>query len=636
MTSGFKHFLIIVLLISSVLFAYWNIDKCGYIHFDDLDYVTLNYHIFSGFTATSIKWAFCSFYAANWHPLTWLSHMLDYQLYGLKPAGPHLTNLLFHALNTVLLFLALRSMTGTVWRSALVAALFGLHPLHVESVAWVSERKDVLCACFMFITLLCYSSYVHRNRHRGFYFATLFFFILGLLSKPMIVTLPFVFLLCDFWPFRRLTIEINPNLKLMDRYGFYKIIPLFIEKIPFFILSIGSCIVTAMAQKAYAAMYLTGELPFLFRLNNSLISYMEYCIKMVWPIHLSFFYPLVLEMPLYHLKILFASILLLSISVVAALRIKKQPYLLVGWLWFLGMLVPVIGIIQVGSQAMADRYTYLPLIGLFIFVVWLLYDLARRARWLKITAISASVVVLAFLIFLTRIQASYWKNDLTISEHALSVTQYNFLAYTMKGIFLYTTGDYDNALRCYDKSLSINPNQMVPRLNIGCIFLTKGKTKEAIEIFKALSASDSNNALAYLNCGKAFVILDQKDSAIGCFSHALAIEPNLSSALFNLGKLYLGMGEYQKSMPYLQQARRTDPNDPEIYFELGNCSMKSNSREEAIKWYEKSISLDPSFVVAHRQLALALEACGNHGLAQKQASIADSIVAILHKKAPQR
>jgi protein O-mannosyl-transferase len=525
------------------------------------------------------------------------------------------------------LFWALRSMTGTLWRSALVAALFGLHPLHVESVAWISERKDVLCAFFMFIALLCYSSYVHRQRHKGFYFATLFFFVLGLMAKPMIVTLPFVFLLCDYWPLGRFKTEAASSTKPGDGQNLYLAIPLLVEKIPFFFLSIASCVVTALAQKAGGAMYASSEIPLLFRLSNSLISYMEYIIKMIWPLHLSFFYPLIRGLPNSHWKLLLASVLLLLISSVVATRIKKQPFLLVGWLWFLGTLVPVIGIVQVGSQAMADRYTYIPLIGLFIIIAWILHDLAVHAPWLRIAAVSSCVAVIVLLIYQTRIQAGYWKNDFTLSDHALSVTKYNFLAYTMKGISYYNSGNLDSALTCYNQSLLYCSTQMPPRLNIGCILLAQGKTRESIGIFKELMKIDSTYAPAYLNCGKAFATLGNRDSAKICFSRTLALDPTSSPALLNLGKLYQLTGDCERSVHCLVQASLLDPNDPGIFFELGNTVMKCNKREEAVGWYEKSISMEPSFAAAHRQLAMALDSCGRHDAALRQVVIADSITA---------
>jgi protein O-mannosyl-transferase len=631
--------LVCFLLVISTSFAYWNVDQCGFIDFDDSDYVYRNYHIFSGFTSASLHWAFTSFQAANWHPLTWLSLMLDYQFYGLKPAGYHLTNVVFHVLNTLLLLFALRAMTGTVWRSALVAALFGLHPLHVESVAWVSERKDVLCAFFMFITLLFYTSFA-RRKHWGHYFAALFFFAVGLLAKPMIVTLPFVLLLLDIWPLGRLKLAGNEKQPSNTVSRKNRTIFIFLEKMPFIILSIASCGVTILAQRAGSAIVEIKELPIVVRLANSVLSYVEYIEKMFWPKKLSFFYPLPINMPSTK-SIVIALALLLLISVVVVIRTKKQPYLLVGWLWFLGTLIPVIGLVQVGGQALADRYTYIPLIGLFICIAWLLGEVTRRYGYLKIIAITGSFVVLFIAMFQTRTQAGYWKNDLTLSDHAIAISKSNFLAYSTKGHYLLSSGNNNEALTCFAKSLSLCPIQDVPKINIGCILFNQGKVKESFALFKEVLAKDSNDKLVLVDCGISYAKLGDTKSALAYFSRALTIDSCFYLALYNLGKLYGAEKDYQKSIRYLLQASRVNPNDPGMFLALGNSCFLSNKREDAIKWYEKSVSLNPYFIPARHQLAMALDSCGRHDLAKKQIVIADSLVALWeatvknsNKKAP--
>jgi len=619
-------YLVCFALVAFTAVAYWNIDKATFSDFDDPTYVYKNTHLAEGFSKAGITWAFTSFYASNWHPVTWLSYMLDYQLYGIKPAGYHLTNLILHLLNALLLFLLLRSMTGAFWRSALVAALFALHPMHVESVAWVSERKDVLSAFFMFTAFLCYSSFVHNRRNIGFYVATFLFFVLGLMAKPMIVTFPFVLLLCDFWPFRRFGLNADQeNIRTAQPHA-NRFIPVLLEKIPFFLLSLFSCVITLYAQRAGGAIVKANELSFFLRSENSIFSVLRYVQKMLWPSNLGFFYPVSMHpSPLW--KVSLALITIVLISIVAMVRMKKQPYLLVGWLWFLGTLAPVIGLVQVGSQALADRYGYIPLIGLFIIIAWFLHDISRHSRLSRITALSCSCAVLVILMLQTRVQAGFWKNDLVLSEHALSLDKNNFLAWSMKGHFLYASGDYDNALRCYAQSLSLCPTQVPPRMNIGCMLLSQGRTRESIAVFKELFAIDSMYSPAYLNCGKAYALLRNNDSAILCFSRALAIEPLSSPALYDLGRLYEAKEDFQKSMGYFLRACRVNPNDPGVFFELGNCCLKSKRPEEAAQWYEKSISLDHSFVFAHRQLAIALDSCGRHDSAKTQISIADSLAA---------
>jgi protein O-mannosyl-transferase len=555
------------LLAACTAFAYWDVDKCSFSRYDDPTYVYKNRHVAAGFTKANIAWAFTSFDASNWHPVTWLSHMLDYQIYGLRPAGHHLTSLLFHILNTLLLFFALRSLTGTFWRSAFVAALFALHPLHVESVAWVSERKDVLCAFFMFISLLCYSSYVQRRRHWDFYCFALFFFVLGLMAKPMIVTLPFVLLLCDFWPLGRFGTTADPAIAQNAGQRAHRFLPVLAEKIPFFFLSLTSCIITVLSQRAGNAIVKATELSLPLRFENSALSYVKYVQKMFWPGGLSFFYP-VSVYPHFVWKVCLALALILLISLCAVVRRKKQPYLLVGWLWFLGTLVPVIGLVQVGSQALADRYTYIPLVGLFIIVAWLVCDLAGGSTWPRVLAVSGSCVALVLLALQTRVQAGYWQNDLALSEHALAVNRNNFLAYSMKGNFLLARGDYDSALACFAQSIALCPSQIPPRMNTGSILLGRGKAREAIGVFTQLLALDSAYAPAYLDCGKAYAILGKRDSAIACFCRAIAIDPGYSPALYNLGAVFEAMGNYRESMGYLVRACRADTADAEAFLEL--------------------------------------------------------------------
>lgn len=616
------------LLILCTASAFWNIDTCGFTDFDDYEYVCKNYHLFSGFTSTSLAWAFTTFHAANWHPLTWLSFILDFQLYGLKPAGYHLTNLVLHILNTLLLFFGVRLLTGAFWRSALVAALFGLHPLHVESVAWISERKDVLCTFFMLIALIFYTSFA-RRKNKGPYFASLFLYCLGLLSKPMIVTFPFVLLLCDFWPLKRLFSSENQTLAQKTQTLKNLNIIVLLEKIPFFVLSFASCIMTVLAQ--HAAIIKTDELALSVRFANALLSYTGYIEKMFWPKNLSFFYPIPTNMPP-AMSIAIAAAVLSLISFLVLFRFHKQPYLLFGWLWYLGTLVPVIGIVQVGSQAMADRYTYTPLIGLFVIIAWLLFDCTKKRLFLKVAAIAGSLAMIVLLLFQSRIQAGYWKNDLTLADHAIANSGHNFLAYSTKGHFLLNAHEYDQALRCLATSLAICSTQIAPKINIGCILFNQGKTRESIDVFKQVLAQDSNYVVALVDCGISCAKLGDTRAALDYFTRAAALDSCFVSALFNLGKLYGEMGDYQKSIRYLLRASAINPYDAETFRCLGNSCLKNNRKQEAVRWFEKSISLDPDFIFAHRQLAAALDSCGRHFQGQKHAAIADSLSALWNVK----
>jgi tetratricopeptide (TPR) repeat protein len=613
--------LILLVLIASTFFSYWDVDKCDFISLDDHQYVLKNYHVMSGFNLKNVSWAFTSFDAANWHPLTWLSHMLDCSLYGDKPAGHHLTNLVLHIVNVLLLFFALKKMTGAVWRSALVAALFALHPLHVESVAWVSERKDVLSTFFLFLTLLNYAFFVSKKKRRFFYGA-LVSYACGLLAKPMIVTLPFLLLLLDFWPLKRL--EAHLNSVSIIRFQWKNLLLLCIEKTPFFLLAIASSIITVFAQHAGNAIVKADEYSLLHRIANAVNSYATYIEKMFWPAHLSFFYPLPQKLPsLAGLGL--ACILLLLITGISLFVAKKRPYVLTGWFWFLGSLVPVIGIVQVGSQAMADRYTYVPLIGLFITSSWLFYDYTHKIRVLKIAAISISLLVLTLFSLQTRRQTGYWINDLALANHGLAVTKDNFLAYSIKGNALFDKNNYDEALFCFQKSLSYRPTQPSPRLNIGLILLRQKKPLQAIEVFNALLEEDSNNTLANLNCGNAYGIIGDTKSAITCFQRAISVDPNFTAALYNLGITYASIKEYPLCVQYLTEAVRTHPNDAESYYSLGKCCLLNNNFDDAIRWFNKSIDLVPNYPDSHRQLSEAYKKCGNPDFANKHYVIADSL-----------
>jgi protein O-mannosyl-transferase len=560
-------YLAVFLLVAMTLGAYWNIDKCAFISFDDQIYVYENYNIRTGVTKDNFINAFTRFVSANWHPLTVLSHMLDCQFYGLKPAGHHLSNLLFHIFNTLLLFFLLKSITGAFWRSFLVAALFSLHPLHVESVAWVSERKDVLSTFFMLLTFLAYVKFV-THKKPVWYGVSLLFFACGLMAKSMLVTLPFLLLLLDFWPLGRFVLpgtssRIGTTPKSMWL--------LLVEKIPFFLLSFGASVMAVISQKDGGAMVTITSLPVFARVFNASISYVEYLVHMVWPFDLSFFYPLPI---LYPLRVFYAALMLLSITGFVVLFIKKKPYLFVGWFWYLGMLVPVIGIVQVGGQAMADRYTYMPLTGIFILLVWLFSDAAQKAREIKTAVIAGSMCVLAILFFQTRIQAGYWKNDQTLGNHGIALDPENYLAYNMKGNYLLKNNRYDEAGFCFSKALSLCSTMDTPLLNIGLIYLMQGRNKKALAVFNELLKIDSTNALANLNCGTVYGWQNNNKMALTHYFRALKKNPQLLPALFNVGLAYARMKEYSSAIPYFQKVLALQPDYPNAATAYRECVAK--------------------------------------------------------------
>ncbi|MDI6828453.1 MAG: glycosyltransferase family 39 protein, partial [Armatimonadota bacterium] len=441
----------------------------GFINFDDGEYVTENAHVRAGLTWEGLKWAFTTGHAANWHPLTWVSHMLDVEVYGLKPWGHHFTSLLLHIASALLLYGILRRLTGFQWRSALVAGLFALHPLHVESVAWVAERKDVLSAFFWMLTIWAYSYYVESPKIRT-YIPVLAFFMLGLISKPMVVTLPFVLLLLDFWPLCRTTFSRNSLCIIPPKKVGY----LVLEKIPLFILSAVSCAITYLVQQRGEAVRTLQTVPIADRISNAIFSYVAYIGKMFWPRNLAIFYPYPVEgLPIW--EVVWLGLVLICITFVAAYLAWSKPYLIMGWLWYLGTLVPVIGIIQVGSQAMADRYTYIPLIGIFIIIAWGLPDIIgftlkskRKGEAIHSFGILPFGAIVSLVVFAicTWIQVGYWRDSVSLFEHTLAATKDNVVAHTSLADALREKGKLQLAAAHYSRALEIYPFDPIAVLNL--------------------------------------------------------------------------------------------------------------------------------------------------------------------------
>ncbi len=477
MTSGrLRDALVIASLVSAVLLIYGQTGGDDFISYDDPGYVTNNPSIRGGVTWESARWAFTSTYFYNWHPLTWLSYIVDYQLYGLSPRGYHLTNVLLHAANTLFLFLILRSMTGDVWPSVVVAALFGVHPLHVESVAWVSERKDVLSTLFWLLATGAYARYA-ATRSRMWYAAALGLFALGLTAKPMLVTLPFVLLLLDWWPLRRVELQFDGATRK-------RAAGLVVEKAPFLLLSAISIAITVYAQSAGGAVAALEHFPLSARVGNALVSYVAYLEKTVWPVGLSVRYPHPgVALPLW--KVLTAVFILLVVTAAAIRWWRSRPYVVVGWFWYLGTLVPVIGLVQVGDQAMADRYTYVPLIGVFVIVAWGARDLAARRWRVRVAApwlAAAAVIVLSIAAWS---QAGYWRDSVTLYEHAASVVDGDPLLHYTLANELRERGRLGEAARHYEDALRFDPNYVAAHTNLGPILAQQGRFDDAITHYVA-------------------------------------------------------------------------------------------------------------------------------------------------------
>ena len=555
--------LICLVLALGTTALYWPIISHPFIIFDDEEYVTANAHVTSGLSWENFRWAFEGAHAANWHPLTWLSHQLDCTLFGLNAGGHHLVNLLFHVANTLLLFVFLRGATGAVWRSALVAALFAWHPLHVESVAWASERKDVLSTFFWLLTLMAYVRYA-RNRNWFVYSAALIFFALGLMSKPMVVTLPFVLLLLDFWPLRRIsnwefqisnpeTSEGAPAPSLQS-----STYSLLLEKIPFFLLAIGGCAATLLAQSGGGAI---SQTPLTERFANAALAYARYVAKTFWPTDLAIVYPHPRHWSL--VLALGATALLAVWTMLCVRNWRRSPFLAFGWFWFLGTLVPTIGLIQVGAQSMADRYTYIPSIGFFIALVWGAAEFcATKPRGNVIYLICAGSALIGCLLTAS-IQISFWRDSTGLFLHALEVTQDNYVAANTLGKAFEKTGDPKDKVRArvlYREAVRLEPRYPHGQFNLAMSLLEFGETAEALQHLKAAADLEPRDPDIQFDLGIYFTQHASWTNAAICFSNSIAIRPDFAPAQCNFAATLANLGRFAEAAPHYREALRLKPD----------------------------------------------------------------------------
>ena len=507
--------LVCVFLAVATLAVYWQVGSYEFVNYDDNYYISDNSHVQQGLTGDSIIWAFTATHIANWHPLTWLSHMLDCQLYGMNPTGHHLTNVFFHLVNTLLLFLVLKWMTGALWRSGFVAALFALHPLHVESVAWVAERKDVLSTLFWMLTMWAYLGYTKRPGVKR-YLLILLFFALGLMAKPMLVTLPFVLLLLDYWPLGRIWLgqsgiehPVANQANIAAKKPRTQIFRLLLEKTPLFALAAVSSVVTFIVQKSGGAVKALETYPFNIRITNAMVSYFRYISKAIWPQKLAALYPHPGQsLPMWHAAL--AGLLLVVISTVVIRAGRRCPYLPVGWLWYVGTLVPVIGLVQVGEQAMADRYTYVSLIGLFIIIAWGVPELVKGWRQRRLAlGVSAGVLLLGLMVC-TWFQARHWKDTITLFTHAVNVTANNYVAHYSLGLALGKEGKLEESMEHSYKALRIKPDYADAHNNLGTALAKQGRMKEAAAHFSEALRINPDYQKARENLEKALFILRKR------------------------------------------------------------------------------------------------------------------------------
>jgi tetratricopeptide (TPR) repeat protein len=619
------------LLVLAALTAYLPVFYLDFLNYDDPLYVTSNEHVQKGLTFHELGWAFSHFHAANWHPLTWLSHILDCQLYSLRAAGHHFTNFLFHVMNSVVLFLWLRSMTRAGWRSAFVAALFALHPLHVESVAWVAERKDVLSALFGLLSLWVYAQYAKEPRvpslksgvgrrptsdrlagatdprHASgftfhvsrYYLISLTLFALGLMSKPMLVTWPFVMLLLDFWPLGRAG----------SRWS-----SLVVEKIPFFMLSAASSVVTVQAQRAGEAVVSLQALPLEARVANALVGYVRYLGKILWPTDLAVFYPAPAGPTAWGLAA--AALLVLAGGALLAFRQrKKRPYLLVGLAWYLGTLVPVIGLAQVGNQSIADRYTYLPAIGVFLILAWGGAELAALGRNAHRAVVAAASIALVACSLATGSQLLYWQNSETLFRHALAVTKNNFVAWNNVGFYLAEHRELRQAEACYRAAIAANPSFAEAWYNLGCTLADLNRNAEAIAAFEAALRLTPRLIKVHNNLATVLAADGRIEAARTQLREASRLDPHSAQPHSNLGVLLAGEGNWDEAVAEFKQALALEPGMTEAVCGLSGVLAKQGHHEEAVVELSGLLKRQPANVPARLQLGGILALQGKTDLA---------------------
>ncbi|HTY88068.1 MAG TPA: tetratricopeptide repeat protein [Candidatus Acidoferrum sp.] len=620
----------------------------GFVNYDDEGYVYGKTQVIHGLNLKGIEWAFTHSVMGNWHPLTVMSHMLDCQFYGVQAGGHHLTSLLLHAATAILLFLVLREMTGALWRSAFVAAVFAVHPLRVESVVWVSERKDVLSGLFFMLTLGAYVRYVRKSPSLSRYLMVMLPFALGLMCKPMLVTMPFVLLLLDYWPLNRMANLAEATVTdRRDQNHFPIPRRLNLEKLPLFGLAVAACVITLFAQTEAIQPFEQISIP--LRVGNALISYVTYLSQMFWPSGLAVLYPLSAGGVGVSKEVL-SSVVLAGIST-GVFFLRHRAYLLTGWLWYLVMLVPVIGIVQVGGQARADRYTYLPQIGLYLLLTWAAADLCAGWRYRRVILASGSAVIVTALILCARVQTSYWRNSESLWTHTLLCTSDNWLGQNNLGNALLKKRNLDEAIAHFQKALQLVPDNAEVYYNLGDALLKKGSVDEAIANFQRALKIKPDYVEAHNNLGNALfkkgsvdeaivhfqralqikpdyaevrnnldvalakahddyattlVQMGRDDEAIIEFREALELFPDFADARHDLAVTLLHKGQVNEAIAQFREIQEKHPDDAMASFDLGNAWFQKGDMDEAAVFYQRALQINPDDVSVRNNLGMAL------------------------------
>ncbi|MBD3345939.1 MAG: tetratricopeptide repeat protein [Chitinivibrionales bacterium] len=618
-----KHIssLVPLLLIIAVGITYWPLHKNGFLQrYDDYDYIVENEHVNTGLTFPNIQWAFFSSHAANWHPMTWISHMLDCHIYGLNPNGHHFTNLLIHIANSILLYFLLLYGSRCPWRSLFVALLFALHPINVQSVAWAAERKELLSTFFGFLSLRAYFAY-GRHPNINKYLFSLLCFLLALMSKAMLVTLPFLLFLLDYWPLKRIPFHGPGKLHLQTASGLKRSALIIIaEKAPYFVASIAVSIITIVTQKQAGAMAPLESIPLLVRLANAITSYCAYISKLIWPTNLSVIYP---HPGMPNPLIIFLSFIVLSILIFLAIKfITKAPWMFIGLFWYLGTLLPVIGFVQVGEQPMADRYAYFPFIGLYILLSWSMGYIVQRTKFIILIP---ATIVLVFLAGITQKQITYWRDSISLFQHAVNATEQNYLAHYNLAYAFADNGQFEKAIHHYKHSITIQPSANSYN-NLGVVYLKLNEPQKALlQFFKVLEL-DPEYEEAYYNLGMCYARIGKVKRAIRAYQKALESNPEYWEALNNIGLLYLRNGSYKEAVCYFTKSLHVNKKNISTYLKRGKAYHKMGKIDSALSDYLTVLGAYPQDAYLLFEIGLLYELGGAYHMAVEKYSRAAQIM----------
>jgi len=591
-----RDILVCLFLVMATLAVYWQVHSYDFVELDDNLYFYENRHVQTGFTIEGIIWSFTNTDSGMWIPLVWVSYMAGSQLYGVSPGWHHLTNVFLHLSNILLLFLLLKKLTGSFWKSAFVAALFALHPLHVESVVWITERKDVLSTFFFLLAIWMYSLYIERPRTTN-YLLTILCFVFGLMAKPMLVTLPFVLILLDFWPLGRFNFKsfINGTSTKECPLPFHIVL----EKIPFLALATLVSTLTFMASQKVGGISSFDVVSLDVRISNAMVSYIKYIMKMIYPSKMVVLYPFRMLPPL---EVIGASVLLAGLSWFAIKNIQKRPYLTVGWLWYLVTLVPVIGIVKVGAQAMANRFVYVPFIGLYICVAWGFPELVARFPHRKKCLAILATVLFSILMIVTWKQVQNWENSITLFKHTLKHTSNNYMIHNALGVELYKQGRTEEAIEHYLQALRIKPDYVNAHNDLGNAFGKQGRTEEAIEHYLQALHIKPDYEIALNNLGNAFGKQGRTEEAIEHHLQALRIKPDYVDAHYNLAVALDIQGRTEESIKHYLQALRIKPDFVDAHNNIAVALFRKDNIEGAIAHFQKALRINPDNILAKNNL----------------------------------